>query len=269
MDLSRFSLEGKVALVTGGSQGIGRGAAMAFAEAGARVVIVSRKMPDLEKAASDIVAKVTGASVLPISANTGKLDDIAAMLETVKKELGKIDILVNNAATSPAYSTILDAEERLYDAIMNLNVKGVYFMTQAVARMMKDSGGGSIINVSSVDAFNPQDKVGIYSISKAALNMMTKSAALELAPYNIRVNGIAPGSIRTRFFDALFAHLPEDEMEKAIQYYANRFPIKRVGLPEDIAGAMVFLGSDASSYMTGETILIDGGCLLVSALNEG
>ena len=266
MDLSRFSLEGKVALVTGGSQGIGLSAAKALAQAGASVVIVSRKMKDLEEAAAEI--KAEGGSVTPISANIGKMADITSMLNRVKEEHGRIDVLVNNAATSPAYATILNAEERLYDAIMNLNVKGVYFLTQAVARRMKDTGGGSIINVSSVDAFNPQNKVGIYSISKAAINMLTKSAAVELAPFNIRVNGIAPGSIRTRLFDALFAHLSRDEAEKAIQNFGNQFPIKRVGVPDDIAGAMVFLACDASSYMTGETIVIDGGCLLVNALSE-
>ena len=266
MVLSRFSLEGKVALVTGGSQGIGLAAAKALTQAGARVVIVSRKMMDLEKAAEEI--RSTGGGVMPISANIGKMDEIATMLTIVNAKYGRIDVLVNNAATSPAYSTILTAEERLYDAVMNLNVKGVYFLTQAVARMMKDTGGGSIINVSSVDGFNPQNKVGIYSISKAAINMMTRSAAVELAPFNIRVNGIAPGSIRTRLFEALFADLSKKEAEIAIQKFADKFPIKRVGIPDDIAGAMVFLACDASSYMTGETIVIDGGCLLVNALSD-
>ena len=266
VDLSRFSLQGKVALVSGGSQGIGLAAAKAFAQAGAHVVIVSRKMPDLEKAAAEI--KSMGGCVMPISANVGKPAEIPSMLSKVKEMYGRLDVLVNNAATSPAYASILNAEERLYDAVMNLNVKGVYFLTQAVARMMGDTGGGSIINVSSVDAFNPQKEVGIYSISKAAINMLTKSAAVELAPFNIRVNGIAPGTIRTRLFEALFSHLSSDEAEKAIQNFSKRFPLKRVGIPDDIAGAMVFLASDASMYMTGETIVIDGGCLLVSALNE-
>jgi NAD(P)-dependent dehydrogenase (short-subunit alcohol dehydrogenase family) len=266
LNLSRFSLEGKIALITGGSQGIGRATALGFADAGAMVVVASRKLSELEKVVADIQAN--GGKAMAVAANTGRLNEIDALVRTVVDKYGRIDILVNNAATSPAFTTILDAEERLYDAVMNLNVKGLYFITQAVARVMKDNGGGSIINVASVDGFIPQNKVGIYSISKAAVNMLTKSAAVELAPFNIRVNGIAPGSIRSRLFDALFAHLSPEDAEAELRTFEDRFPVRRVGVPDDIVGGMIYLASGASQYTTGETIVIDGGCLQVSALND-
>ena len=259
MDLTRFSVEGKVAMITGGSQGIGRAGAIALAKAGADIVVVSRKIADLEKVAAQIES--LGRTALPVAANIGKIDEIQKMMEIVKSKFNTIDILVNNAATSLAYASILEVEERLWDAVMNLNVKGLYFLTQAVAKLMKESGGGSIINVSSVDGFKPQKNIGIYSASKAAVNMLTKSAAVELAPYNIRVNGIAPGAIRTRFFEAIFTGFSADETEAAIHHISTKIPLKRIGLPEDIAGAIIYLASNASGYMTGETIIIDGGLL--------
>ena len=260
VDLSRFSLEGKVAMVTGGSKGIGRMTALGFAKAGADVIVVSRKMDQLEKVADEI--EKTGQKALPISAHAGRLNEIQNAVEKSMSAFGKIDILVNNAATSPAYTTILDAEEKLYDTIMNLNLKGVYFLIQAVARVMKEQDGGSIINVSSIDSIKPQNMVGIYSVSKAAVNMLTKSAALELAPYKIRVNAIAPGAVRTRLLEALFAHLPADQMEAEIQKFGSGMPLGRVAVPDDMVGAMIYLASDASAYMTGEVIAIDGGALV-------
>lgn len=254
---SRFSLEGKAALITGGSQGIGRATAIEFARYGADVAIASRKLPDLEKVAEEI--RALGRKALPVSAHIGKLEDIKRLVETVKAGFGRIDILVNNAATSPTFTTVLDAEERLWDSIMNLNLKGLYFLTQAVARVMKEQGGGSIINVSSIDGHKPQNQVGIYSISKAAVNMATMSTALELAPYNIRVNGIAPGATRTKIFDALFASLPKDKVEEQIAQLGNVFPLKRIAVPDDMVGVMLLLASGASGFMTGETILVDGG----------
>jgi dehydrogenase/reductase SDR family member 4 len=260
VELNRFSLEGKVALITGGSKGIGRKAAIGFAEAGADVVIVSRKLDELEKVAQEI--EKTGQKALPVAAHAGRMDEIQRVVETAMAKFGKIDILVNNAATSPAYTSILEAQERLWDTIMGLNLKGVYFFVQAVAKVMKEKGGGSIINVSSIDSIKPQDQVGIYSISKAGLNMLTKSAALELAPYNIRVNAIAPGAVRTRLLEALFAHLPQDQMEEQIKKLGESAPLKRVALPEDMVGAMIYLASDASAYTTGDVIVVDGGALL-------
>ena len=259
-DLSKFSLEGKVAMVTGGSKGIGRAAAIGLAKAGADVIVVSRKLGELEKVAEEI--EKTGQKALALSAHIGRINEINPVVEKSVARFGKIDILVNNAATAPAYTTIPEAEERLWDTIMNLNLKGVYFLVQSVAKIMKKQGGGSIINVSSIDSIKPQNQVGIYSISKAGLNMLTKSAALELGPYNIRVNAIAPGAVRTRLLESLFSHLGEEQMESEIKKLGESAPLKRVALPEDMVGAMIYLASDAAAYTTGEVIVVDGGALI-------
>ena len=256
---SRFSLQGKVALITGASRGIGRSAALAFAEAGADVALASRKQEDLEKVAAEI--KTLGRKALPVAAHTGKLDEIRKLVETVVNQFGRIDILVNNAGGSPATASCLDAEERLWDTIMNLNLKGVYFLSQLAARVMKEHGGGTIINVASVSGFKPEYKNGIYSIAKSGVTMLTKSMALELAQFNIRVNAIAPGSIMTKLLSGNWQGLPED-MAKIVQSYAaGMSPMNRIADPDEISGAMLYLASDASSYTTGETIVIDGGML--------
>jgi len=265
MDLSRFSLEGKVALVTGGSRGIGRATALGFAEAGADVVVASRKLPDLEKVADEI--RGVGRKALPVAVHIGRMEEIHRLVETVTAEFGRIDILVNNAGSSPALSTVLDIEERLWDSIMNLNLKGLYFLSQAVARVMKEHGGGKIINVSSIDGYKPERSVGPYSIAKAAVRMATKSMALELAPYNIRVNAIAPGGVSTRLFDSHWFDATEEEMKKQKAAFAKALPLQRVGAPDDMVGAIIYLASDASSYVTGETILVDGGAMLSSPLS--
>jgi NAD(P)-dependent dehydrogenase (short-subunit alcohol dehydrogenase family) len=264
INLSRFSLEGKVALITGGSRGIGQATAVAFAHAGAHVVLSSRNLENLEKVANEI--RGIGRRALPVAAHMGRLENVKTLVEAATAEFGKIDILVNNAGTAPAYANCLDAEERLWDSIMNLNLKGLYFLSQAVARVMKTQGGGKIINVASIDGYKPQENVGIYSISKAAVIMVTKSMALELAPYNIRVNAIAPGAIDTKILNNMWANLPEARKALAKKAVATRTPLGRIGIPDEIAGAMIYLASEASSYMTGETILIDGGAMLVSTL---
>ena len=247
-----FSLEGKVALITGGSRGIGQATALGFARAGADVVVTSRKLPDLEKVADEI--KGLGRKSLAVAAHVGKMDEINDLVTKVKEEFGRIDILVNNAGTSPAMTPMLDADERLWDSIINLNLKGLFFLSQAVARIMKEHGGGKIINVASIDAVKPEWNIGIYAISKAGVIMATKVMATELAQYNIRVNAIAPGNVHTRLGDSRFAVMPEweDEMLK-------RTPLKRIAEPDEIVGTMIYLASDASSYVTGETIVVDGG----------
>jgi len=177
--LSQFSLNHKVAIITGGGRGIGQAIAYGFAGAGAKVAITSRKAQDLEATAAEISA--LGAEVLVVPAHLGKFPEIQRVMDTVLERFGRIDILVNNAGASPAIAAALDTDERLWDTLMNLNLKGTYFLTQAAARVMKKQGGGKIINISSIDGFKPELGVSVYSVSKAGVRMITKSFALELA----------------------------------------------------------------------------------------
>lgn len=250
MDLSRFSCEGKVALVTGGSRGIGRACALALAEAGADVVVSSRKIADLEPVAGEIRSK--GVRGLAIAAHNAKTEDSEMLVERVVKDLGRIDILVNNAGTNPYYGPIMDQDEKTYDITMNVNTKGVFILSRLAARQMKKQGGGSIINTASIGGLRAGD-LGTYCVSKAAVIMLTQVMAKEWGQYNIRVNAIAPGIIKTRLSEALWKE-PE-VFDKAIQ----RIPLMRLGECEEIAGTVVLLASSAGSYITGETIVIDGG----------
>ncbi len=265
-NLLRFSLVGKVALITGASRGIGRSTALAFAEAGADVVLTSRKQEDLNLVAEEV--RALGRKALPIACHVGKLDQIQNLVERVIGEYGRIDILVNNAGGSPATALCLDVEERLWDTVMNLNLKGLYFLSQAVARLMKDNGGGKIINITSVSGFKPEYKNGVYSMAKAAVIMLTKSMALELAPFNVRVNGIAPGSIMTRLLAGNWSGQPDDYAKLVQDYVASTSPMNRIADPDEISGAMLYLASDASTYTTGDTIVIDGGMLLGQILDQ-
>lgn len=250
-----FSLEGQIALITGGSRGIGRSAALGFARAGADVAVASRKLPDLEKVAEEV--RALGRKSVAIAAHAGKIDGIDALVAEVTEQFGRIDILVNNAGTSPALSPALEAEERLWDTVMNLNLKGLFFLSQAVARVMKEQGGGKIINVASMDGFRPEPDMGIYAISKAGVIMATKVMAVEWAQLKIRVNCIAPGNVHTRLGDSRFDAIPGYE-----EAMLKRTPMGRIADPDEIAGAMIYLASDASSFMTGETMVVDGGMLL-------
>ncbi len=259
-DLLKFSLQGKVAIVTGGGRGIGKAVAQGFAKAGAKVAITSRKINDLEAAAAEI--RTFGGEALPVQAHLAKAEEINRMVGTVLGKFGRVDILVNNAGTSPAMGSVLDSDERLWDTVINLNLKGLYYTSQAVARVMKKQGGGRIINVASIDGFKPEPGVSIYSISKAGVRMVTQAFAAELAPYNIRVNAIAPGPISTKMLDSHWLHLPPEEAKKAKEALGKLTPLGRVGEPEEIAGAAIYLASDASSYTTGAEIVIDGGVLL-------
>jgi NAD(P)-dependent dehydrogenase (short-subunit alcohol dehydrogenase family) len=175
---------------------------------------------------------------------------------------GRIDILVNNAGASPAMGSVLESDERLWETIMNLNLRGVYFVSQAVAKIMKKQGGGKIINMASIDGFNPEPGVSIYSISKAGVRMITKSFAKELAADNIQVNSIAPGPISTKMMNSHWGHLSPEEAKKQKEEMCKRLPTGRVGEPDEIAGAAIYLASDASSYTTGAEIVIDGALIV-------
>ncbi len=260
MVASQFLLEHKVALVTGASRGIGKATAIGFAQVGADVVVTSRKLPDLEEVAGEI--RGLGRKSLAMATHVGRMEQIQPLVDRVVAEFGKIDILVNNAGTSPVADPALDLEERAWDVVMNLNLKGLFFLSQAVARIMKEHGGGRIINVASVDAFKPELNVAAYNISKAGVVMATNVMAREWAQYNIRVNCIAPGAIRTRIFDAHWFDVSEEEADAQRAQMAKRIPAGHIGQPDEIAGAMIYLASDASSYVTGQTLIVDGGSLI-------
>jgi NAD(P)-dependent dehydrogenase (short-subunit alcohol dehydrogenase family) len=245
-----FSLKNKVALITGASRGIGEAVAMGLAQAGADLAIASRKLPDLEKVAAGVTK--TGRKCLPVAPHVGRTEEINNLVKKVVGEFGRIDILVNNAATNPTMAQALDVDERAWDSIMNLNLKGLFFLSQAVARVMKEKGGGKIINVASIAGISP-DLLPVYSISKAAVIMATKVMAMQWAPYNIRANCIAPGLTKTKFSEALWNN-PD-----ILKHAMTLTPMGRVGEPEEMVGAVLYLASDASSYVTGQIIAIDGG----------
>lgn len=250
MTLTHFSLADKVALITGGSRGIGRAIALAFAEAGADVAICSRNLPDLEKVAEEI--RQLGRRSLAVSANIGVKADVDSMVQRTLEELGTIDILVNNAAMN-ILAPLLDLREEGWDKIINTDLKGYYLCSQAAGRVMVEKKKGNMINITSMGAFKASPGMGAYCIAKAGVVMLTQTLAVELAGYNIRVNAIAPSMVKTKFSQPLWAN---PEALKAIE---SRIPMGHLAEPEDIVGAALLLASDASSYITGHTIYIDGG----------
>jgi NAD(P)-dependent dehydrogenase (short-subunit alcohol dehydrogenase family) len=249
-----FDLTGKVALITGASRGIGEAIAVAYAQAGAKVVLSSRKQADLDGVAQRI--RELGGEALALAAHTGDMGAITAVVEQTSATFGGIDIVVNNAATNPHFGHILTAEESHWDKILDVNVKGYFRVAKACAESMKARGGGKIINMASVAGLEPQPMMGVYSVSKAAVLMLTKVLAAELAQFNIQVNAIAPGFVKTKFSAALWQN---PQLNDAV---IGMIPQKRMAEPEEIAGIAVYLASPASSFVTGATFSIDGGQLV-------
>jgi Dehydrogenases with different specificities (related to short-chain alcohol dehydrogenases) len=214
-------------------------------------VVSSRKLADLELVAEEI--RRLGKRSLAVAAHVRESEDIRNLVEKVKSEFGRIDILVNNAATNPAMGPLVDMEEKMYDQIMNTNLKGYTLLSQLAAKQMISQGGGSIVNISSVLGVTPDKGLGLYCISKAGIIMLTKAMAKELGEFNIRVNGIAPGVIQTRFSQALWNDeaLMKEEMKNT--------PLQRIAQPEEVGRTALYLASDASAYVTGQTIIMDGG----------
>jgi len=245
-----ISLRNKVAMITGASRGIGKAIALEMAKSGADIVLASRKIADLEKVAGEI--KACGVKALPVAAHIGRMEDITALVSKAVEEFGRIDILVNDAATNPTMDSAIDVSERAWDSIMNLNLKGLFFLSQSVARVMKEHGGGVIINVSSIAGVTP-DILPIYSVSKAGVNMATKVMAQQWAGYGIRANTLSPGQTKTQFSQALWGN-PE-----IYKYIMARTPLKRIAEPEDMARAAVFLASNEAGFITGQNLIIDGG----------
>ncbi len=251
MDTSYLSLEGQIAMITGGSRGIGKAVAMTFADAGADVVIASRKKPDLEKVAEEI--KAMGRKTLCVPTHTKKVDELENLVSTAMNEFGRIDVLVNNAATNPAMGPIVETEESVYDHIIDTNLKGYFMMSKLVGKIMREQKSGNIINVSSAGGVSPAEGLGPYCISKAGINMLTKQMALEMGPYNVRVNAIAPRIVKTDFSKALWTN--EKLMEREFKFT----PLKCVATPEEIAQTALYLASTATNYMTGHVLVVNGG----------
>jgi NAD(P)-dependent dehydrogenase (short-subunit alcohol dehydrogenase family) len=255
MPVADFSLEGKVAVVTGASRGIGRSIALGLAEHGACVALAARKPEALEEAAEAV--RATGRRALAVPTNVRRAEELQRLVETTKRQLGRVDILVNNAGTTPHFGPIQELDEGAFDVIWNTNVKAVHLLSCAAREAMLEHGdGGVIVNVSSVGAYRASDVIGGYSVSKAALNMLTQVQARSWGKDGIRVNGIAPGLIKTEFARALW-NTPQ--IRKASEREAA---LGRIGEPDEMAGAVVYLASPAASFVTGQTLILDGGRLV-------
>jgi NAD(P)-dependent dehydrogenase (short-subunit alcohol dehydrogenase family) len=264
-DLPQYSLDGKVALVTGASRGIGQAAALLLARAGADVAVVSRSQDELERVARSI--RDLGQRSIAVAGHLGRMEQLEPIIEQVVAELGGLDVLVNNAGTN-FFSPAIDMDERGWDAVMNLDLKGLFFLSQAAARHMRDHGGGTIVNVSSLAGMDVQANTGHYSVAKAGVIMATKVMAFEWAQYGVRANCVAPGAVNTKLFSSIFSGLPPEQAEAAIGSLADATPLGRVGEPSEIADAILYLSSQASSYMTGQTFAVDGGASLLAAVNS-
>ncbi|NHF58100.1 glucose 1-dehydrogenase [Flavobacteriaceae bacterium TP-CH-4] len=250
----QFKLEGKVAIITGSSKGIGKAIARGLAENGATVVISSRD----QDACDTVVAEfeTAGLKAIGIACHIGKEDQRQNLVKQTVTQLGGIDILVNNAAINPVFGPLEDAGEAIFDKIMEVNLKAPWMLSNRVLASMRERGGGSIINIASVEALTPGMGLGLYSTSKAALLMLTKNQAKEWGKHGIRSNAVCPGLIKTKFSAALWQN------EKILQKIEKTLPSGRMGMPEEMEGLVCLLASDAGAYMTGGVYTADGGYMI-------
>ena len=244
-----ITLENKVAIVTGASRGIGEAIARAFAAHGAKVVCASRKIDGV-----GAVAESIGPQAFAVAAHTGKEADCVALVEAAVKKFGKVDVLVNNAATNPHFGPLVDVDEGAWDKTFEVNLKGYFWMTREVVKHLRGRDApGSIVNIASVAGLMASPLQGVYAMTKAAVISQTKTLAYELAANKIRVNAIAPGFVDTRFAAAV---LKNDTLLEEVMRIT---PMKRYGQPDEIAGGALYLASDSASYLTGHALVIDGG----------
>jgi NAD(P)-dependent dehydrogenase (short-subunit alcohol dehydrogenase family) len=256
--MTEFSLEGKVAMITGGSRGIGRAIALRFAQAGARVVASSRKLKGVQAVADEIAAQ--GGQALAVQAHVGRPEDVTALVERTLEAYGRIDIAVNNAATNPHFGPLLTADEGQWDKILDTNAKGYFRVCKAVVPHMERQGGGKIINLASIAGLHPSPGMGVYGISKAAVIMLTQVLALELGASNIQVNAIAPGIIKTRFSQLLW------QTPQIAEPTLARLPLGRFGEANDVAGLALYLASSVGDYVNGSVFVVDGGLSLAGTM---
>ncbi|HMB61772.1 MAG TPA: glucose 1-dehydrogenase [Eudoraea sp.] len=251
---TKFNLTGKVAIVTGSSRGIGKSIARGLAEQGAKVVISSRKQEAVDTVAEEL--KEAGLEAIGIQCHIGDSIQRKALVDRTVDQFGRIDILVNNAAINPCYGPLEGSEEQVFDKIMEVNVKAPWLLSNLVLPQMKKGGSGSIINISSVEGIHPGFGLGLYSMTKSALIMLTRNQAKEWGPYGIRSNVLCPGLIKTKFSEGLWAD------EKLVEHLIRVLPLGRIGTPDEMAGMVMLLASDAGSYMTGGVYIADGGYLI-------
>lgn len=251
MSTDLFDLSGKIALVSGASRGIGEAVARLLAEQGAHVIVSSRKIEDCQAVADDIAA--AGGSAEACACHVGNMDDIAATFAHIRERHGRLDICVNNAATNPYFGHILDTDLGAYNKTVEVNVRGYFFMSIEAGKLMRENGGGAIVNTASVNGLQPGPMQGIYSITKAAVINMTKAFAKECGPLGIRCNALLPGLTKTKFAGALFSN--DDIYQEAMKV----IPMGRHAEPQEMAGTVLYLVSDASSFTNGECIVVDGG----------
>ena len=251
MPTQLFDLTGKIALISGASRGIGEEIAKLLGEQGAHVIVSSRKIDDCSAVAEAICN--AGGSAEAFACHVGNMDQIAELFSHIQKVHGRLDIAVNNAATNPYFGHVLDTDLGAFNKTVEVNIRGYFFMSIEAGKMMRDNGGGAIVNTASISALQPGPMQGIYSITKAAVANMTKVFAKECAPLGIRCNALLPGLTKTKFAGALFDN--DDIYKAAVQ----AIPMGRHAEPSEMAGTVLYLVSDASSYTNGECIVVDGG----------
>jgi len=246
----KFDLNGKVAIVTGGGRGLGRAISLGLAAAGADVALCGRKVENCEDAATEI--RAMGRRALPLSCHMGRSEEVEAVLDRTIAEFGRVDIVVNNAATNPAARPLIAGTPDLFDKVYAVNVRGPLHLACRAAAWMADHGGGAIVNVISVGALRPGPTIGLYCSSKAALQSLTRVMAQEWAPLGVRVNALAPGPVAT---DMVRAVEGTEFHRQMVESTAQ----KRIAAAEEIVGSVLYLVSDASTYTTGSTLVVDGG----------
>ena len=248
-----FDLDGKIAFVSGASRGIGAAIAHLLAQQGAHVIVSSRKLEGCQAVADAIIAE--GGQATAIACHIGEMEQIRTAFSEIRERFGRLDILVNNAATNPQFCNVLDTDLGAFQKTVDVNIRGYYFMSIEGGKLMKANGGGSIINVASINGVTPGEFQGIYSVTKAAVISMTKVFAKECAGFGIRCNALLPGLTDTKFASALTSN------EAILKIALQRIPLKRVADPSEMAGAVLYLASAASSYTTGLALNVDGGYL--------